>query len=227
MARSSKNDPIEKFRFQVTIFDNMAGLITQGTATIGTVLQDDKTTRGGFTECTAPRVSIKEMLYRENNHGNSPIKVSGLATHEPVTLKRGVTNNRQMYNWYKLVNNDAGTLNKFQDGITGLGAVPFQDPNYRREVLISALDRQGNFVKHWLLYNAWPSAYKGTNDFDAKSNEIAVEEVTLTYEVFLEVTGDTLTKALSNAAVEAEKAAIKAGVAGTVSGAAGFINKLF
>lgn len=227
MARSSKSDPIEKFRFQVTIFDNVAGLITQGTASIGTVLQDDKTVRGGFTECVPPRVSIKEILYRENNQGNSPLKIPGLATHEPVTLRRGVTANRQLYNWYKLVNNDAGTLNKFQDGVVALGAVPFQNPNFRREVLISALDRQGKFVKHWLLYNAWPSSYSGTTDFDAKSSEIAVEEIVLSYEVFLEVTGDTLTKALSNAAVEAENAAIKAGVAGTLSGAAGFLNKIF
>ncbi len=227
MARSSSSDPIEKFRFQVTIFDNMAGMITQGTASIGTVLQDDKTVRGGFSECTVPKVSMKEMSYRENNHGNSSLKVPGLSTYEPVVLRRGVTANRQMYNWYKLVNDDASTLNKFQDGITGLGAVPFQDANYRREVLVSALDRQGNYVKHWLLYNAWPSTYKGANDFDAKVNEIAVEEITLTYEVFLEVTGDTLADALNNATVEAENAAIKAAAAAVVGGASGFLNKVF
>lgn len=213
MARSSVNDPIERFRFQVTIFDNMANLLTKGTATIGTVQDNDLLARGGFSEVTIPKVSIKEILYRENNHGNSPMKIAGLATHDPITLRRGVTNSRNLYNWYKLVNNDASTLNKFQAGLTGLGAAPFQNASYRREVLISALDRKGQFVKHWLLYNAWPSGYKGANDFDAKASEIAIEELTISYEVFLEVTGDTVQKALSNAALEAEKATKQAGTA--------------
>lgn len=226
MARSSANDPLEKFRFQVTLLDNMAGLITQNVVSIGSK-QSDAFVRGGFSEATTPRVSIKEMTYRETNMGNSPIKVPGLASYEPVVLRRGVTTDQSMYNWYKQVNDESGTLNKFQSGIVALGAVPFQDPGYRKEVLISALDRKGQFTKHWLLYNAWPSGYKGMNDFDAKVSEIGVEELVLSYEIALEVRGDSIQAALNEVTAQAVAATQKAGIAGAIGGAAGFINNLF
>lgn len=222
MARSSDKDPLDKFRFKVTIFANdtaSGGFTTGGLASsssIGTTLDSALFNRSGFSEVTNPKATIKDISYRENIHGNDLIKVPGLVTYDPVVLRRGVTSNFDLYNWYKQVNNSAASLNKFQQALSGFATVPFQRPNYRREVLISTCDRAGNFVKHWLLYNAWPNSYKGGNDFDAKTSEVLLEEISLMYETFLECDGDTELKALQNAQKQSDVAAQKAAIASLI-----------
>lgn len=223
MARSSSADPSAKFRFQVLVFENVQGFFTRGTANIANDI-DRGFTPVGFTEAILPKVVLKEINYRENINGNSPIKIPGLASYEPVVLRKGSTKSQNMYNWYQVVNNEASTLNKFQSGLAGFGALPFQDPNFRREVLISQIDRSGAFVKHWLLYNAWPKEYKGGDSLDAKSSDILIEETVLTYELFLELQGKTIKEALNNAKVQAEKQAAKAAAASVISAGAGFLN---
>ena len=228
MARNSTQDPATKFRFQVTILDNMAKLLTNGTSSVAMGAQEPSgdVIKGGFSECITPKSSTKEIIYRENNGASSPIKIPGLTTYEPVVLKRGSSNNRQLYNWYKIVNNNAAMINKFMGGITELG-VPFQDPNFRKEVFISSVARDGSYIKHWLLYNAWPSGYKGISDFDSKVSESAVEELTLSYELCLEVTGEDIQSALNKLKVEAEQAAVTAAAALAIGASLGALSKLF
>jgi phage tail-like protein len=232
MARSSSADPAAKFRFQVLVFENAFVLPTggaiQGLSTTGTANLANSNDRGltpvGFTEVVLPKAVIKEISYRENINGNSPIKMPGLAAYDPVILRKGVTKSQHMYNWYQIVNNEAGTINKFQNALSGFGAIPFQDPSFRREVLISQMDRDGSFIKHWLLYNAWPKEYKGGDSLDAKSSDILIEETVLTYEFFLELQGKTVGEALNNARLQAEKQAKKAAAASVISAGAGFLN---
>lgn len=224
MARSSSSDPVEKFRFVVTILDNDTGIgftTGSGSASIGSTPDFKIWTRGGFSEVVAPRVTTKDISYRENIHGNHSIKQPGLATYTDVVLKRGSTASMNMYNWYRLVNDSSSSINKFQDALAGLSAVPFQEPNFRREVLISSLDRAGNFVKHWLLYNAWPKEYKGADDFNAASSEISVEEIVLAYELFIECKGNSIQAALSDATLQAEQSAKKAAGAALIGGFTG------
>lgn len=217
MARSSGRDPVEKFRFLVTILDDSSPL-NLGSSIINFEPSD---TRAGFTQVTTPKVAVTEILHRENIDGNRPIKIAGLAKYEPVTLKRGVTFSKELYNWYKLVNDDSSTINQFSEALTGFGAIPFNNPRYRKEVLISSMDRTGRFIKHWLLVNAWPSGYAGGNDFNSSVEEILIEELTLSYESFLEVTGDSIQAALSAAQREAEQSTEEIAVAGAISGILG------
>lgn len=226
MARSSNLDPIEKYRFQVLVFENASGAYTSGTSSTGDKEDSRILKRSGFTEVTTPRSKTKEIEYRENTHGNTVVKQPGLTKYENISLRRGVTKDNGLYSWYTKVNTEAGSLNKFQETLAGLASIPFQDPNFRREVLISSMDRTGKFTKHWFLYNAWPVEYKGLNDFDSKASEIGIEELVLTFENCIEVEGDTVEKALHNVTVAAEQAASKAGIAGAVSGALGFLKGL-
>lgn len=222
MARSANNDPIEKFRFVVTIFGNeqsLGGFTTGGLTSSSSIAvdEDNKTfIRGGFSEVIPPEANIKDIAYRENIHGGNSIKVPGLVTYQDVILKRGVTQHRDMFNWFKQVSDTSIAVNKYAEGLAGLSAVPFQEPNYRREVLISCMDRAGSYKKHWLLYNAWPKGYKGADSLDAKSSEIALEQVTLAYETFLECKGDTIIQALQDAQNQAEDAAKKAATASLI-----------
>jgi len=230
MAKSASNDPIEKFRFQVTIFTNnknSGGFATSSLNSLISTTNESKIyTRAGFSEIDTPKVTTKEILYRENTYGNQPIKVPGLATFDPVTLKRGSTASRDLYNWYKLVNDMTVATSKYQQTLAGLSAVPYQEPNFMREVLISSMDRSGKYIKHWLLFNAWPSSYQGADGFNAATSEILMESMTLTYELFIECKGDTITAALNDAKQQADLAAGRAAASSVVAGASGLLGLL-
>jgi phage tail-like protein len=216
MARSSTADPVEKFRFVVTILEDAGPRLSSSTT-----FTEESSTRAGFSEATIPRVVISEITHRENIDGFRPLKIAGLATFEPVTLKRGVTKDRSLYGWYRLVNDDSASINRFSEAISGLSVPAFQEPRYRKEVLISSLNRQGDYVKHWLLINAWPSAYQGGDSLNANTEEILLEELTLSYESFLEVSGNTIAEALRSAEAQAEEATrrqARSGILSTILG---------
>jgi phage tail-like protein len=213
MARSSTVDPVEKFRFIVTVLEDFSG-IGDITSYLSFNTETDGSNRTGFSEVSHPKASITEIKYRENIHGNNSIKVPGLVNYDTIALRRGSTTDRNLYKWYKLVNDDSTTLNRYSEALAGLREIPFNNPSYRKEILISSMDRSGKFIKHWFLSNAWPSGYKGGNDFDSASDTILVEELTISYETFLEVNGDTIADAVRNvqkeSALSTQKQAIAA-----------------
>jgi len=196
MARTSSIDPVEKFRFRLTVIsidlsilgalDTASGLLRNASGKnnpFGVI------TRAGFSEIQLPKVTVNEMSYRENIDNQRFSKGPGLAKYEPITLFRGVTENRDMYDWYRLVNDEVALLAVAQELSRDSKIGPVQSENFRKDIIIEVLDREGNPVKAWYLFNAWPSGYKGGNDLNASSEEKLVEELTLTYEFFLELEG--------------------------------------
>ena len=199
MSRSSKEDPIEKFRFRVAVIaiapsltgavDTLAGLVTNDSAIQDIAKQTRVLLRAGFSAVTLPRMNISEMTYRENIDGNRFTKYPGLSRYEPVVLKRGVTKNRDLYDWLRLVNDELALLVSAQELNKDYNHPTKQSENYRKDVIIEVLDREGKIVKGWYLINAWPSSYKPGDDLDASSDQKLIEEITLTYELFLELEG--------------------------------------
>jgi len=208
MARSSKDDAIEKFRFSITVIsvdlsltggvDALAAFASaaplgagggkEAQRSIGKALS--VVSRAGFSEVSLPKVELNEMLYRENGDSARFLKTPGLAKYTPVSLRRGVTDSRDLYNWYRLVNDDMF----LQSTAIELGSKNIKPPvaseNFRKEVIINVHDRTGKAVKQWILFNAWPMAYQGGNDLNASSDsEKLIEELTLNYEYFLELEG--------------------------------------
>jgi phage tail-like protein len=188
MARSASLDPLEKFRFTVKVISldlsitglaDAAGLIDRRISVVS---------RAGFKEVALPKADINTIVYRENVDNQRFSKGPGLVKYEPVTLRRGVTENKDLYEWYRLVNNDMALLGAAQE-LTGRTLAPVQNENFRKEVIISVLDREGNEVKQWMLFNAFPISYKGGNDLDSQTDEKLIEELTLDYEFFLELEG--------------------------------------
>lgn len=191
MARTSNSDPIEKFRFRVTVIaldvsvtgaiDTLAGLA--GINKLSVV------SRAGFSEVTLPKITINEMTYRENIDGQRFIKVPGLARFEKISLRRGVTANRDLYDWYRLVNEDLGLLSAANELLGSASIAPTQSDNFRKDVIIEVLNREGRAVKAWYLLNAWPSGYSPGNDLNSTSEEKLIEEINLSYELMLEIEG--------------------------------------
>ncbi len=191
MSRSSKADPVEKFRFKVTVisidlslngvFDTVAGAIGANPFAV--------IARAGFSEVTLPKVNINEMTYRENIDAQRSSKIPGLTKYDPITLKRGVTKSRDLYDWYRLVNDESLLLASAQELSRDARIAPVQNDNFRKDVIIEVMDRSGTTVKAWQLFNAFPTGYKGGDDLNASDEAKLVEELTLTYEFFLELEG--------------------------------------
>jgi phage tail-like protein len=88
--------------------------------------------------------------------------VPGRMTWNNITLKRGITDAMDMWDWRKLVEEG-----KIDDA--------------RKNGAIVMFNQQGEPVARWEFINAWPSKLTGPTA-DATSNEAAIEELEITHE---------------------------------------------
>lgn len=127
------------------------------------VVEIDGIATAAFREVAGLEGSVDVIEYRE---GADPLlsarKLPGLVKYANVLLKRGLTDSRELYDWWR--------------------SVAEGKPD-RRNVAIVLLDRERNAVRRWLLRDAWPVRY-AVAAFDAQQNEIAVETLELAHEGF-------------------------------------------
>jgi phage tail-like protein len=121
----------------------------------------DGITRAGFRECSGLENSQNAGAYREGTDRNlSARKLPGLVTHSDITLRRGVTADSRLWEWReKAMNGDVE----------------------RHDISITLLDDQGQPKITWNLFECWPTSWTGPS-FNATADEIAVEQLVLTYE---------------------------------------------
>jgi phage tail-like protein len=130
-------------------------------ASFNFLLEIDGITRAGFSECTGLNAESNVIEYREGNEAITPRKLPGLNKFGNVTLKRGITQDADMFNWHKAV----------MDG----------DIVRDESMSIVVLDEKRQEVVRWNLRNAWPSKWMGP-DFKANANEIAIEALEISHE---------------------------------------------
>lgn len=115
----------------------------------------------GFSEVSSPDISTDAIEYREGNMaGRTSGKQPGILKYSNVTLKHGTTSSQIFVNWMKEIQNG--------------------NP-LRKTVVISLLDDTMAEVASWQLEKAWPTKYTAP-DFNATSNEIAIETLELVTE---------------------------------------------
>lgn len=150
--RSDDEDPLRSFDFLVEV---------------------DGFAPSRFQKVTVPGTKISVIEYREGGDQRSKRKLPGLASVDDTTLERGVVLDRQgredMANW-------------FSDSYDASLKSSTATKNFRREVRIYALDREGNAVKLYTLSESWCSAYQPGGPFDATGDGISVESVTIVCE---------------------------------------------
>ncbi len=105
-----------------------------------------------------------EAAVIEYREGSDPVsssrKLPGRVTYPNVTLKRGITASRDLWQWWQTVAD---------------GAVQ------RRNVAIVLLDDSRTPVLRWLLRNAWIARIEAS-ELEASKSEVAVESVELAHE---------------------------------------------
>jgi phage tail-like protein len=116
--------------------------------------------QAGFTECSAVSSHIEVVEYREGGDVASVRKLPGKVSYPDITLKWGMTDNQELYQWH--LQTAKGTLT-------------------RQSGSVVQLDDTGNEKLRWNFFNAWPSKWDGPS-FSAKGNDVSIETLTLSCE---------------------------------------------
>ena len=146
-ANINRFDPYKTYRF----------LVYFGTST---------TPVAAVSKVTGLKRSSDVIEYKEA--GNAVIlKGLGRTKYEPVTLERGVTQDKDFETWA----NAAQVLDH--------GSASTSLANLRREISVTLLNEEAQPVLRWVLHRCWVSEYQAVPDLDAGANAVAIEHIKL------------------------------------------------
>jgi phage tail-like protein len=125
------------------------------------MLEIDNVPKGAFAEVGGLTAEGDSVDYREGTDVQSNVrKLPGLRKYTNVTLKRGITQDKSLWQWYTNI----------------LNGVPD-----RRSVTIVLLDEARQPALRWHCENAWINKIEGPS-LKASGNEVAMESVELVHE---------------------------------------------
>jgi phage tail-like protein len=125
------------------------------------VVEIDGIASAAFAEVDVPDVTIDVVEYREGTDKTSGTrKLPGRVRYANVRLRRGVSANLELYEWFDAVRR--GSL-------------------VQRDVAIVLHDAEHTEVRRWHVYRAWPVKYTGPS-LNAKGKDVAIEELELACE---------------------------------------------
>lgn len=134
-----RNDPYGAFNFLVEI---------------------DGVTQAGFSECSGLDTETDVVEYRNGNEDITVRKLPGLKKFTNITLKRGFTDSKELWEWRK----------KVMDGATERQSGSIVLLNEAREEALRYTFREG-----------WPSKWTGPA-MNASSSEVAIETLEIACE---------------------------------------------
>ena len=118
---------------------------------------------GSFSDVSELGTEITIAEYRNGNERPNHVrKVPGIHKVSDVTLKRGIVNSRDLWDWITQTRNE---------GIAG-----------KRTVVITLRDEAGNPVQKWTLGNVVPMKYTGPTLAAKGGGDVAMEELVLSSE---------------------------------------------
>jgi phage tail-like protein len=139
MATGTRVDPYRGFNFLVEI---------------------DGITQAGFQEVSGLDTSTPAVDYREGTDPPHQRKLPGLNTFTPITLKSGVTNSHEFWDWRLTV---------------------MEGKTQRKNGSIVLRDESGVEKIRWNFSEAWPSKWTGPS-LSAGTAAVAVETLEITHE---------------------------------------------
>jgi phage tail-like protein len=135
----SRNDPYAAFNFLVEI---------------------DGMTVGGFSECSGLTMETDPIEYRNGDEDITVRKLPGLKKFTNISLKRGFTDSKALWEWRKMV----------MDGQTE-----------RKSGSIVLLNESREEALRWTFREGWPNKLEGAT-LNAKNNEVAIETLEICHE---------------------------------------------
>jgi phage tail-like protein len=140
MATAVRNDPLRGFNFRIEL---------------------DNTSVASFREASGLTLNTDPVDYREGTDTWLSVrKLPGLTKNTNITLKRGITKNKDLWNWYRNI----------QNGVED-----------RRNGAIVLQDEQHNDVLRWQFQNGWITKWEGAS-MNATSNDVSIETIEIVHE---------------------------------------------
>lgn len=124
------------------------------------LLEIDGITQAGFSDCSGFGSNVEVVEYREGGEAPTVRKLPGKTSYPDITLKWGITDSRDLYDWHLSAIN--GNL------VRKNGSIILQDDLGQEKV-------------RWNFFTAWPSQYDGP-DLSAKGNDVAIDTLTISCE---------------------------------------------
>ena len=134
-------DPYRNFRFRVEI---------------------DGISVAAFSEATIPDSTTDPVEYREGTDPTYVKQLSGITKWGSLTLKKGISDSLDLYNWKKKV-----------ESTGAMGA--------RKNISLILVDEAGADKSRWNIIEAWPKKYEASG-FNAKSPDVMIETVEIVHE---------------------------------------------
>jgi phage tail-like protein len=134
-------DPYRNFDFRVEI----QGVIQAGFS---------------FAEVSGFGASVEIVEHREGGTAKSMRKLPGKTTYPNIVLKRGLTQDSELWDW-------------FQDVING--------KIVRQSGAIIVIDYDGTDAVRWNFTQGWPTKMTGP-DLNAKGNDVAIDTLEIAHE---------------------------------------------
>ncbi|MFF0097520.1 phage tail protein [Streptomyces canus] len=138
-ATGARNDPYSAFNFIVEI----DGVIV-----------------GGFAEAGGLTAETDIIEYRNGDEDITVRKLPGKAKYPNITLKRGFTDSRELWEWRRRV---------------------IEGRTERRSGSIQLLDEARQPALRWNFREGWPSKWEGPA-LNAKNNDVAIENLEIAHE---------------------------------------------
>lgn len=125
------------------------------------LVQIDGIAQAAFMEVTGMEAEIVPIEYREGGDKTLSVrKLPGLAKYSNIVLKRGITPDHSLWDWFKQA----------------------LDGNVQRKTLaIILLDDKHQPVVRWAVHDAWPCKYAGPV-LNAKTSDVAIETLEICHE---------------------------------------------
>ena len=140
MANDVRKDPYRGYNFRIEL---------------------DNTPVASFRECSGLSLTTDAVDYREGTDKPLSVrKLTGLRKYTNITLKRGYTDNQDLWKWYKNIVN----------------GVPD-----RRHGAVVLQDEQHKDVLRWNFENGWICKWEGPT-LNATGNDVAIENIEICHE---------------------------------------------
>ena len=141
MATGDRIDPFLGFRFRVEI---------------------DGIQTAAFSEATIPDITTQTADYREGTDRKNVRKLSGMNQYGNITLKKGLSDSRDLSEWQREVEQFGARRN-------------------RRTISLILVDDEGNDSARWDIVEAWPTKIN-TTGLNATGNAVMIETLELVNE---------------------------------------------
>lgn len=127
-------------------------------------LEIDGITQARFRECSGLTSESQVIEYKEADKNGVTVirKVPGVLKWSDITLKRGITDIMELWEWRK----------KIEDG---------KVDEARKSGSVVMYSQTNDEMARWNFVDGWPSKMTGPQ-LNANNNDIAVEEVTIAHE---------------------------------------------